>query len=482
MATPLPDNDAVFSAAELRSATSALEQVAAPVPVRGVTTDSRRVREGSLFVALRGAQHDGHDFLPQAFAAGAGAVLVEHAFLDRAAAAPEGTGVYAVQDTLTALGDLAAFHRRRFSLPLVAITGSVGKTSTKDLVAAALAGLGRRVLRTAGNLNNRVGLPMTLLTLRSEHDAAVIEMGMSVPGEIAELARIAAPTVGVVTAVAEAHLEGLGGLEGVAREKGALLLALGEDAVAIWCADYAAIEPYAERSSAKRKLCYGLREGADVRLARFELEASPATRCRYEVCGHPLELTLAQLGEGAAVNVAGALAVLLALGEEREGALDALAKAPAVPGRMVPVALANDVLALDDSYNASPRSVTGALETSAALADARGGRLIAVLGDMLELGAESRALHEQVGREVVRARAKVLVACGEQMTHAGRAALAATMERPRGERTRVVIVKEPAAAADCAKHELEPRDVLLVKGSRGMRMERVIDALAGEQV
>src|SRR5688572_3638784 len=189
MATPIPTNEVAFSADELRT----IATLVRGADVRGVAIDSRAVSEGNLFVALRGETHDAHDFLPQAIAAGARAVLV-----DREVEAPESVGVFRADDTLAALGALGALHRRRFSIPLVAITGSVGKTTTKELTRAALEGSGRRTMATRGNLNNRIGVPMTLFMLSADHDAAVIEMGMNVPGEIADLCAMAAPTIGVV--------------------------------------------------------------------------------------------------------------------------------------------------------------------------------------------------------------------------------------------------------------------------------------------
>ncbi|HEY8429191.1 MAG TPA: UDP-N-acetylmuramoyl-tripeptide--D-alanyl-D-alanine ligase, partial [Sandaracinaceae bacterium] len=429
-----------------------------------------------LFVALRGARHDAHEFVPQAVAAGAAAVLV-----DRALEVPDGVGVFRVEDTLAALGALAAHHRRRYDVPVVAITGSVGKTSTKELVAAALRGTGCHVAATRGNLNNRVGVPMTLFTIGPEHAAVVIEIGMNVPGEIADLAAMVAPNVGVVTSVAEVHTEGVGGIEGVAREKGALLEALDENAAAIWCADEALLAPYAERSRARAKIGYGAGEAAAVRLVRWELDGV-RTRASY-VLPHrekALELTLAMLGQAAATNAAAALAVAACVDPDRlEDAAAALGEVAPAAHRMVPIETASGLLVIDDTYNASPRSAIAALETASLLASARGGRLVAVLGDMLELGAHAERLHAQVGREAIRAGACALIACGELMTHAGKAALAATMERS-GQRAKVVLVRKPEDAAECARELAVRGDVVLVKGSRGMRMERVVDALSAE--
>jgi UDP-N-acetylmuramoyl-tripeptide--D-alanyl-D-alanine ligase len=474
-ATPIPENQAAFTLDELVAATGATIVQAPTRAVAGVCVDSRQVVPGNAFVALRGERHDAHDYVADVVARGAHAVIVE-----RAVEVPAGVGVLRVDDTLSALGALAAFHRRRFDVPVVAITGSVGKTSTKELVAAALVGLGRRTAFTRGNLNNRIGVPMTLFTLSAEHDAAVIEIGMNVPGEIADLTAIAAPTVGVVTAVAHVHTEGVGGLEGVAREKGSLLTSLGPDAVAVWNVDAPLLAEQVGQAIASRRIGYGLDEHADVRLVRWELDANMGTRASYRLPGrdHALEVRLAMLGEAAAVNAAGALAVIHAITPEHvEQALEAIGAVPPPPHRMVPVTLPSGALLVDDGYNASPRSTIAALETCAVLASNRGGKLIAVLGDMYELGREAEKLHADVGREAVRAGTAVLIACGELMTHAGRGAIQASMESGRGGRVKVVLLRNPDDAAACVRERWAPNDVVLVKGSRGMRMERVVEAL-----
>jgi UDP-N-acetylmuramoyl-tripeptide--D-alanyl-D-alanine ligase len=474
--TPIPENQANFSADEIVRATGAHEVARAARNVCGVSADSRTIERGNLFVALRGERHDAHEHVPQAILAGAGAVLVE-----RDVEAPDGVGVYRVGDTLRALGALAGFHRRRFDIPVVAITGSVGKTTTKDLVASAFAGLKRNAIATRGNLNNRIGAPMTLFTLGPEHEGAVVELGMNMPGEIAELTSIVTPRVGVVTAVAEAHTEGVGGIEGVAREKGALLEGLARECVAVWCSDEPRLAPYGEGSPAERKITYGTNERADVRLLRWELDGARGTKAVYSIAGREIDVALAMLGGAAALDAAGALAVALAIDPEKlEAAASALANARPSPHRMTVVEIENEALAIDDTYNASPRSIAAAIETASALAKARGGRTILVLGDMLELGRDAERLHEEIGREAARAAVKGLIVCGELMSSAGRAALTESM-KSRGEKMKIVIMRDPEGAAECVREMIAPRDVVLVKGSRGMRMERVIAALEGQR-
>ena len=379
MATPIPENQAAFTVDEIVRATGAeLVSSGRSDDVVGVVTDSRGAGEGSLFVALRGAQHDGHDHVAAAVEAGARAVIV-----DRVIDAP-GATVLHVADTLEALGALAAHHRARLEVPFVAITGSVGKTSTKELVAAALRGAGHRPLATRGNLNNRVGVPMTLLTLDGTHDVAVIEIGMSVPGEIERLARIAQPTVGVVTAIEAVHTEGVGSVDGVLREKGALLEALDSEGVAIFRDRDAGLAPRAPG----RTLRFGRTHDADVRLAAVSLDAEAlVTRATIEVEGRSVEIALPLLGEAAALNAAAALAVVHAIFPTSvEAAARALSDVARVEGRMSPTPVEGGALVIDDTYNASPASTRAALSAARQIADARGGRVICVLGDMLELG------------------------------------------------------------------------------------------------
>jgi UDP-N-acetylmuramoyl-tripeptide--D-alanyl-D-alanine ligase len=472
----IPENHARFSLDEIVAACAGRVAAAGRGPLAGVVTDSRAVRPGSIFVALRGVRHDAHAFVPQAFAAGAGAVIVDREI----GMAPVGVSVIVVRDTLRALGDLAAFHRRRFPVPVVAITGSVGKTTTKDLAAEGLSALGLRVHKTPGNLNNLIGVPLTLLGLGPDHDVAVLELGMNVPGEIARLAEICAADVAVVTAVAEVHTEGVGSLHGVAREKGALLLGVSSEGTAVFTADDEVLASWAEQSPARSKITFGLREGADVRLLSFRL-AGARTLATYEVGGERLDLELRLLGEGPARSAAAALATVLAL--RGRDAIDAAAQriAQAAPseGRARPLPGLRGSTILDDAYNASPRATVLALRTAAELARGVGGRAIAVLGDMRELGAESARLHEEVGAAAIAAGIAVLVCCGEQMRTAAHSALtAATTGGLSG--VRIERVADADEVIGLLRDLIEPGDVVLVKGSRAMALDRVVAALQAE--
>jgi len=387
------------------------------------------------------------------------------------------------------LGEIALFHRQRWGKRLVAITGSAGKTTTKELTAAALRGVGRNVLATVGNLNNDVGLPMTLLCLEPEHDVAVVEIGTSAPGEIAWLTHVAAPEVGVVTTVALAHVEKLGTLAAVAEEKCALLRGLPKHGTAIYSADSPELLKRVPTFGAEQVLGFGLSENSQVRLVRQQLGPDLSTWLDYAISpeayavhepaeAQPHTLALSICGRSAALDALAATGVVLAL--EGEGALPAAGQgmrtlAP-LPGRMRPLRGVRGALVIDDSYNANPASMAASLATLAELSKQRGGRAIAALADMAELGAHTQAEHEHVGRLVVELGLSDVVFCGAEMAHAARVALQEVQAR-RAKGPHVQHVQDPAAAVGLLARLLDSRAAILVKGSRSLGMERVVDAL-----
>jgi len=475
MATAIPQNEARFSLEQVATLTGGELLPGTPgtdVAV-GVTLDSRRLSPGNLFVALAGERHDAHAFLGAAEAAGA-FVLVRkgHPLLSEH---PSLRGV-AVDDTLFALGELARHHRAAWRGRVVGITGSMGKTTTKRLMAAGLAGVGTRVWATPGNLNNRVGVPMTLLVLDDRYDHAVIEMGTSEPGEIARLAAIAQPDVGVVTHVAAAHIAGLGTIEDVAVEKGAMFAALAPHQVVVGCGDDEHVAQQLDRSPAQRKVRYGL--GPDnlwrARVVSLNesgtaiaLERTPDERD----AGAEFQLQVRLIGDAAAENVAAVAAVLEALGFVAYHSFQALAAVEPEPGRLAPRCLVGERLLLDDTYNANPASTVMAVKTAARIASEAGRPLVAILGDMLELGRGSVAEHRAVGTLLANMKVRLLITAGPEMRAAARAA-----------RERGVLVHETGsseAAALAALALVRDRDVVLVKGSRSMTMERVVAALEG---
>ena len=480
MATPIPRNTARFTLAEIASATAgAVVAGVAQSEVRGVAIDSRAVVQGALFVGIRGATQDGAHFVPTAVAQGASALLL-HA---DAPTVPEVARID-VADTTRALGDLAAYHRARWGGRVVAITGSAGKTTTKELTAAALAGTGARVLKTEGNLNNQFGAPMTLLCADATHDLAVLELGTSGPGEIARLGEIARPDVAVVLLAALAHTAGLGSLAAIADEKASLFRALPEGGVAVVNADDP--ELMARCPKGVKTLSFGTVESADVRLLSTTLRVDGTTArvaLRLPSGSEERVVQLRLLGQAAALDACAALASVIALcspgqiEESLEAAIEGMARVPATPGRLACSATARGIIVCDDSYNANPRSMALSLETLAALARDSGGRGVAVLADMKELGIASVAEHARIGELAVKLGIDVLIGCGPEMAHATSSAARHAAGRLAQHPTRVAHVMDPLAASALAPSLVRPRDVVLVKGSRAMAMERVVAAL-----
>ncbi|HXG04966.1 MAG TPA: UDP-N-acetylmuramoyl-tripeptide--D-alanyl-D-alanine ligase [Candidatus Binatia bacterium] len=430
------------------------------VPVSGVGIDSRTLGVGEAFFAIKGHRLDGHDFVAEAASRGAACLVVHHV----PDPIPAGIPVVLVEDTTRALGRLAAFHRQRFALPVVAVTGSNGKTTTKEMIAAVL-GARWRVLKPEGSFNNQWGLPLTLLRLGPEHEALVVELGTNRRGEIAALAALAAPTVGVVTTVAAVHIEFLGSLDGVREEKAALVRALHREGCAVLNADDPRVAGMA-RDTVARVLTYGRAASAAVRAVE-DAEDEAGLRVTIENLGRRRTMRLAFAGRHNVGNALAAAAAGLALGLDLEEVARGLEAARPVKGRCM-WRPAGGVLVLDDTYNANPASVRAALDT--AVAHRRGRRLVVVLGDMLELGEAAEAEHAAIGRAVAAAGAAAFVGLGRYMAVAVQAArdagLAEAWAAPAFEDAVAYLLKR-----------VTDGDLVLVKGSRGMKMERVSDAL-----
>ncbi|MDX1593624.1 MAG: UDP-N-acetylmuramoyl-tripeptide--D-alanyl-D-alanine ligase [Gammaproteobacteria bacterium] len=426
---------------------------------RGVSTDSRSVRAGSLFVALRGERFDGHDHVGAAFAGGAVAALVERDV-------PGHGPLLRVDDTVAALGRLAAGWRARFDLPLIGITGSTGKTTVKEM-AATMLGRGGPVLATRGNLNNHIGLPLTLLELGPSHRAAVIEMGANHTGEIAYLTGLARPTVGVVTNAGPVHLEGFGTVAGVARGKGELFAGLAATGTAVINVDDPHAGLWHELAADRRILTFGIEADADVTTDPGEIAESDGLhpRLRFPLAT-PLGSITAELPLAGRHNVANALAATAAAmvaGADLDAVRDGLAATPAVPGRLQGVPGPGGALIIDDTYNANPTAFAAAIEL---LATRPGQRWLAV-GDMAELGDDAPRWHAWVGDQARARGIDRLLAVGT---------LAARAAESFGERGEVYADQE--ALVGVLRDELGAGTTLLVKGSRSAHMERVVEALA----
>jgi UDP-N-acetylmuramoyl-tripeptide--D-alanyl-D-alanine ligase len=421
----------------------------------GVSTDSRGIEPGMLFVALRGPNHDGHDHVDQAFAAGAVAALVDRPV---AADIPQ----LLVTDTHLALGRLAAAWRRQVQTPLIAVTGSNGKTTVKEMCAAILSHAGT-TLATLGNLNNDIGVPLTLLRLSPEHRFGVIEMGANHPGEIAYLTELAAPQVAIITNAAAAHLEGFGSIEGVARAKGEIFAGLSDNGVAVINADDDYAELWRELSASHQTLCFGLAKPADV-----------GARGMGDVHGSDLEvltplgsfhLNLPLAGRHNIMNALAAITAALALNIDFSDIIAGLESLSAVNGRLTMRAGLNGATILDDSYNANPSSLHAGLEVLAAC----GGMRLLILGDMGELGEDAEALHRQAGEEARDMGIDGLYATGR---------LSRSASEVFGDNGH--FYEQQQQLIDALQPQMNKDVTLLVKGSRSSRMERVVKALCAE--
>ena len=439
----------------------------------GASIDTRSLEAGSLFIAIRGVRHDAHEFLDAALAAGATGLLVEHG-----RSLPAGLRgdlcVLAVEDTTRALGDLASGHRSGHAGPLVAITGSSGKTTTKEMCAAVLAAAGT-CLKTEGNLNNEFGLPLTLLRREEGHQRVVVELGMNHRGEIARLAAIARPNVGVVTNVGTAHIEFLGSRENIAAEKGDLLAALPADGVAVLNADDPQVLDQSSRSAA-RVVFFGHAPEAHVRAEHPRVAGSGFAFLLCAPQGR-IEVEVAGLGETTCSNALAAAAAALAAGVELPAIAEGLAAYRPVPGRLQPIELSGGGLLIDDSYNANPQSMEVALRILARLAAGQPGgdtrRLgVAILGDMGELGEASAEAHRETGRLAATLGIDRIFAVGEQAETIAAGATERGMDP-----AHVFAADSWEKTTERLDRELHGGERVLVKGSRAMRMERIVEHL-----
>ncbi len=430
-------------------------------------TDSRKVVPGDLFVALAGDRFDGNEYVGQALEGGAAGVLCATGRGEPFVSSARETSAWLleVDDTLSALGDLARCHRRRSSCPVVGVTGSNGKTTTKELLDLALSTSGS-VLATHANFNNRIGVPLTLARLHSKHNYAVVEMGTSEPGEIAELARISEPDVGLITCISEAHLEGLGTLANVAAEKASLLAALPESGVAIVPAAEPLLQPHCNTLRC-RVIRFGDHPTADVRLVGGVRSDGQTLQFGVDVLGHRVQVSMPGIGLHMADNVMATLAVAAALDLNLYAVALSFAAYQPVGRRMRPLQIGSTMV-LEDCYNANPRSCEVALRSLASLPGPR----LAVLGDMLELGDQASALHARVGSAAARLGIDALLTTGAHAADYADGALDAGMT------AEAVMVLEDIDEMATQIMKLTPDGgSVLVKGSRGARMERVIEAM-----
>lgn len=447
---------AQFTLQEVLAATNGTCNYTDTVDFQEVSTDTRSIGQGYLFVALKGEHFDGHNFLAKAKELGASGALVE-----------KGQGLadwpcIEVDDTLKAYQDLAKFHRRRFSIPLVAVTGSSGKTTTKEMIAAVL-GTQLQVLKTEKNFNNEIGLPKTLLGLDASHQACVVEMGMRGLGQIEELALIAEPTIGVITNVGTSHMELLGSQEKIAQAKGELIACMDENSVAILNADDPFVAAMADFAKGKC-ISYGIQNNAMVKGSNISYKKDGikfTCKCFDDV----FDVFLPMIGEHNVLDALAAIAVARTCGVSPAKIKKGLEVFTGTPMRQELIAFP-DFVVLNDAYNANPSSMAEAIK---ALSQLQGSRKVAMVGDMLELGDFTEEGHRQIGRLLVQEGYGLVYTFGEA------AKFIADEVRQGGIEVHPCTSHLEMANSYWDKHQ--EGDVILLKGSRGLRMERVVEEL-----
>jgi len=439
---------------------------------RSLTTDSRDLPPKSLFVPIRGTTWDGHDFLSQAIAGGAAAVLLEEGRVPGISELAGDATVISVKDTVRALGDIAHWWRKGFPGSVTAVTGSSGKTTTKEMIAHT-ASQSFDILKNRGNFNNCIGLPLSLLQLRPHHQAGVFELASNRPGEIARLAEITDPDVAVITNVGPAHLQGFETLDEIREEKGALFSALKVDGLAVINRDDPNIRILEDRWRGK-SISFGITEQATVRAVHIFTRGGMGVSFTLKIGGLSRGIDMSILGTHNIYNALAAAAACLAMAVPFDEICEGLTTFQQVPGRMTVTRLASGATLIDDSYNANPASVAAALNTLAAARQS--GQSVFIFGDMLELGAQATLMHEEAGGLAAATGVGTLFLTG---AYAGAVAKGA---------------REAGMAAERIKEVSGPDDVIsilrglyrndlwiLVKGSRAMKMERFVEAIKADR-
>jgi len=431
-----------------------------------IGTDSRTTRPGDLFLALRGENHDGHLYVDDALRQGATAVVVEEV-PSKETIRQFQPKVVQVADSLKALGDLAAGWRRKFTVPVGVLTGSNGKTTTKEMTVAILR-LGFSCLWSPGNFNNRIGLPLTLLTLTSEHERVILEMGMNEPGEIGALTRISGPDAGAILNIGPAHLERFSSIEDIAAAKGEMLAELPEGAVFVYNQEDFRLCSFAQQWQGRKK-SFGATAGCDIRLLEI-LEDGVRQKIRMSVDGQEISTELHLPGRHNVFNALAAAALAWAMDVTIDAIAEGLARFRPVSGRFVLHRHQNFTL-VDDCYNANPGSMHSALETLERISgDAD---RILVLGDMLELGTFSRQAHLELGRRAAHISPRLICITGDFCLWVKQAA-----EEEGYPAEQILIFDDAQMLADKIISLIRGGEWVLVKGSRGMALERVVTALA----
>ncbi len=442
-------------------------------PFQGVSINSRTISKGKLFICIKGERFDGHDFLADVIDKKVGGIILSNP--DKLPDKPTRTGeepfVIHVQDTLKALQDLAGFQRKRFPFQVVAVTGTNGKSTTKEMIASILE-TKFKTLKTQGNLNNHIGLPLTLLKREPSHEMGVLELGMSAAGEIKKLAEIAQPDIGVITNISEGHLVQLKSLKDIQSAKGELFQALTKEGTAIVNADDPLVLELA-RSLRARTVTFGIDQPADVRASEIENKDNLGFQFKVSLFDKTLSVRLPYLGYCNIYNALAALATGYSLGIQEEAMTRGLENYQRMSQRNEQIRHKGIDL-INDAYNANPRSMTEALKT---LDDFKTqGRRIFVIGDMLELGDRSIAAHQNLGEEIAESKTNILVAVGKL------AGLAAKSARTlAGEKIQILEFTDHQEAAEFLTQEAVSGDCVMFKGSRGAAMEKVLQIFIADK-
>ena len=431
--------------------------IGADVLVQSVGTDSRNIVKNQLFIGIKGENFDGNSYALEAVKQGAAAVLVSDA---NTPASP----AVVVQDTRLALGQLAKYWREKFTLPIVAVTGSNGKTTVKEMITAILLAAKANVLATQGNLNNDIGMPLTLLKMRAEHTVAVIEMGMNHLGEIDYLTRIAKPTVAVITNAGTAHIGELGSRENIAKAKGEIFAGLGDDGIAVINADDAYNDYWFTLNPNRTLMTFGLNLADDVS-ATF-VEKDGMSEVTLNTRNGSVTFNLAMLGKHNISNALGASACAVALGISNKDIASGLSNMQAVKGRLQRKAGLNGAALIDDTYNANPDSMRAAIDVLATHHDS-----IFVMGDMAELGADAAQMHADIGLYAMQKGIGKMYAFG---------ALSQLAANEYGTKAQHFLSID--ALIEAIKIEMKQGVTVLVKGSRFMQMERVVKEILGKEI
>lgn len=456
----------IFSIDDVLKATAGTLISGAPVNTfYGISTDSRLISKGNLFVALKGENFDGHDFTQTALKQGAAGILAHDEEKINQIQGDKKFAVIKVADTLTALGDLAHEWRKRFSIPVIGLTGSSGKTTTKEMIAAIMSRK-KNILRTEGNLNNLIGLPQTIFRLASQHELVILEMGTNTRGEIKRLTQIAEPNIGLITNIGPAHLAGFGSIEVVREEKTDLLFNMPSSGVAVINLDDEAIATASEKWNGG-KVTFSMSPNADITVNEIEKNGAKGMRFNLVIGGNTQKVEMKIAGLHHVYNAMAAAATAVAAGMDFQTVAEGLAAFRPFSGRMEMIKLRNGAFLLDDSYNANPASVREALMTLKDLKAGHNGYVF--LGDMLELGDQADEMHRKIGMLIATIGINALFLQGEfsRVTSGG------AMEGGLSPENIFFLSGDENGSAYLKAH-LKKGDWILVKGSRRMKMEKFV--------